>query len=141
MSKHWSERVNRTGCVLDPPVQGRLTANIQPPHIKQSKPLKLNKHFDTCWVVKRVGLITQIMLQPKSCWRTEDKPGLSAQSRDAYRQCKKHNINVYSPFAVRLRTESKLCADGSSLCVVMVLTASEEKESEVLNERYSCIMY
>lgn len=35
-----------------------LRANIQVPHIKQSVPLKWNKHPDTYWVVKREDLQT-----------------------------------------------------------------------------------
>lgn len=37
-------------------------------------------------------------------------------------------------------TESELCTDGLSPCVVMVLAATDDK-SAVLKERYSCIMY
>lgn len=38
-----------------------------PSHIKQRKPLKSNKHFDTCWVVKREGLMAQITHPAESC--------------------------------------------------------------------------
>lgn len=54
---------------------------------------------------------------------------------------KKKTWFVYSPLAIRLRTESERCVDGSSPCVVTALTATEEKDSDVLKERYSCIMY
>lgn len=61
-------------------------------------------------------------------------------SRDVKKQ-KKKTWFVYSPLAIRLRTESERCVDGSSPCVVTALTATEEKDSDVLKERYSCIMY
>lgn len=56
-------------------------------------------------------------------------------------QREKHNSAVYSPLAIRLLTESKLCTDRLSLCAVTSLTATDEEESALLKERYSCIMY
>lgn len=47
---------------------------------------------------------------------------------------------MYSPLAIRLTTESDLCADGLSLRATG-LTAAAAEDSEVLKERYSCIMY
>lgn len=41
MSKHWSGRVNRTGCVLNPPAQGRLRANIHTLSHKTEKAFKV----------------------------------------------------------------------------------------------------
>lgn len=69
-----------------------------PSHIKQRKPLKSNKHFDTCWVVKREGLMAQITHPAESCSsRTGETDTRWAKlnhfiSRDVKKPKKKHDL-------------------------------------------------
>ena len=117
-----------------------------PSHIKQRKALKSNKHFDTCWVVKRECLITDCaptteLLENISHTGETNRYSIEHDLYPVNWGEKNHNKTVYSPLAIRLRTESELCTDGLSPCVVMVLTATADEESAVLKERYSCIIY
>lgn len=133
--KTLGQEVEQDRMCIEPPSAKDVWGLIYTPcHIKHRKPLKPNKHFDTCRVVKGEGLITQIMHQPEYL---EDKGETQNVLCPAM---KKQTKNTYSPLAVRLSTESELCTDGLSPFVVMVVAASDD-DSAILNDRYSCIMY
>lgn len=52
-------------CIEPPWCKDVWGLTYTPCHIKHRKPLKPNKHFDTCRAVKRESLIKQIMYQPE----------------------------------------------------------------------------